>query len=274
MSDTGYDLFLLEEKLWLAVSVTAVPHFDFRFQDFFQCRHPWEPPRDVSVVLRMGAVGDYAARYASFASEGLNLIHTPEQYFRCSQLPGWYPLIEQLTPRSVCFDAFPTLREVRKHFDFPFFMKGARQTSRHQRQLSIIESPDQFAAAAEVYAADPILQWQRVVCREFIPLRPVGAHTSLTLPRAFEFRSFWWHGTCVSIGPYWIGEHYDMTETEKVAALSVAREAANQVNVPFLVVDVAQTMEGRWIVIECNDGQESGYAGNSPMSLWRRLLNL
>lgn len=33
------------------------------------------------------------------------------------------------------------------------------------------------------------------------------------------------------------------------------------VNVRFLVVDLALTADACWIVIECNDGQDSGYAG-------------
>jgi len=44
--------------------------------------------------------------------------------------------------------------------------------------------------------------------------------------------------------------------------------------VPFLVVDVAQTEAGRWVVIECNDGQESGYAGVSPFGLWQKIVDL
>jgi hypothetical protein len=44
--------------------------------------------------------------------------------------------------------------------------------------------------------------------------------------------------------------------------------------VPFLVVDVAQDVDGRWWVIECNDGQEAGYAGVSPFALWQRVVEL
>ncbi len=45
-----------------------------------------------------------------------------------------------------------------------------------------------------------------------------------------------------------------------------------RVEVPFLVVDVAQSIEGTWLVIECNDGQEAGYAGISPIGLWQSLI--
>ncbi|HKQ90284.1 MAG TPA: ATP-grasp domain-containing protein [Blastocatellia bacterium] len=36
---------------------------------------------------------------------------------------------------------------------------------------------------------------------------------------------------------------------------AVANQVAKRLNVPFLVVDVAKTMAGRWVAIECNDAQ-------------------
>jgi hypothetical protein len=30
--------------------------------------------------------------------------------------------------------------------------------------------------------------------------------------------------------------------------------------------------EGKWIIIECNDGQESGYAGVMPVSIWEKIV--
>ena len=56
------------------------------------------------------------------------------------------------------------------------------------------------------------------------------------------------------------------------AGLAVAREAASRLQVPFLVVDFAKTRDGHWIVIECNDAQESGYVGVPPRNLWRQVL--
>ena len=70
------------------------------------------------------------------------------------------------------------------------------------------------------------------------------------------------------------GPAYDWTESERASGLSVAGEAARRVNAPFLVVDIAQTETGKWIVIECNDGQESGYAGVSPFGLWQKIVDL
>ena len=57
-----------------------------------------------------------------------------------------------------------------------------------------------------------------------------------------------------------------------IADIAVAEDAATRLRVPFLVVDFARTLDGRWIVIECNDAQESGYAAVHPASLWRSVL--
>src|SRR5688572_19576462 len=108
----AYDLFHLENKLWVAARDTGMPQYDFRFGDFFECRRPWERPGSLTAIIRMGAIGDYDARYGGFAADGIRLLHSPEQYVRCTQLPGWYPLIADLTPRSVWSDRFPSLDEV------------------------------------------------------------------------------------------------------------------------------------------------------------------
>ena len=160
-------------------------------------------------------------------------------------------------------------------FDWPVFVKGSRQTSRHRADLAIARSPGEFDRIMAAYREDTILSWQPVVCRELAHLRPVDGGTGNKVPAAFEFRTFWWRGELAGSGPYWSGFcEYDWTEEERRQGLEVARTAAGSLGVPFLVVDVAQTVSGEWIVIECNDAQESGYAGVSPFALWSQVLEL
>src|SRR5690349_14418000 len=73
---------------------------------------------------------------------------------------------------------------------------------------------------------------------------------------------------------WWQGVDYSLSREQELRAVGIAREAARRVDVPFLVVDVAQQLDGTWIIIECNDGQESGYAGVSPFSMWQTLGHL
>jgi hypothetical protein len=275
MLRSGEDLLHVEERLWLLTAPTGTDIYDFAFDRFFACRRPYVLPGSMEVVARVGVWNDYAERYSELEGHGVRLVHSPEQHLLATELPHWYPRLTDLTPRSVWFDERPDAETVERLLGWPVFVKGERQTSRHRRSLSIIEGPEQFRRAMDVYATDSILHWQRVVCRELRPLRRVAEGAPDRIPSSFEFRTFWWRGELVGWGPYWWqGSPYTMTADEQRAALGLGREVARRLTVPFLVVDVAQEVSGRWIVIECNDGQESGYAGASPFALWQNVLDV
>lgn len=263
----------LEDQLTIITDKTNVEVYDFDFELFFQCSHPyhWEGQR--LCVLRTGAISDYQNRYEEYLSRGLRLINSPEQHILASELPAWYPYIEDFTPRSVCFDSFPTLEDIKDIFSFPIFIKGARQTSQHKPELSIIRTPDHYADISLHYQNDPILHWQKIVFREFIDLAPASGSVPSKIQPSLEFRSFWWNGYCIGWGQYW----YQLPpySTEGIdAGLSLAQEAASRLTIPFLVIDIAKTIDGQWIIIECNDAQESGYSSISPQVLWQNILDL
>jgi hypothetical protein len=268
------DRLVISKALWMVTHPTGFPVYDFDFRQFFNCSTPWDAPRDLPGVARIGAFDDYPSFYRECQDMGIAMVHSPEDHLRCTSLPQWYPLIEQDTPRSRWYRELPSFEEIEAHFDLPVFIKGSRQTSRHQAAASIIRDRSGYEVAVEIYRRDPILRWQDFVCREFIPLRPVSGGIAGKIPASFEFRTFWWRGELAGAGPYWIDSNkYNWTSTEREAALAVARRAAAALNCAFLVVDVAQTADGRWIVIEVNDGMESGYAGISPFALWQTVLD-
>ncbi len=150
-------------------------------------------------------------------------------------------------------------------------MKGSRQTSKHNPDLSVIQSRCHYEQASLQYRNDAILHWQKPVIREFIPLVPVAGAVPGKVQPSLEYRSFWWRGECVGWGRYWYQvAPYECTDAG--AGLAIAQQVAARLNVPFLVVDVAKTVDGRWIVIECNDAQESGYVGIPPQALWQQVL--
>jgi ATP-grasp domain, R2K clade family 3 len=269
------DLFELEGALWLWTRAVGQPNYDVAFDRLFECRRPYERAPQVDVVARVGAIRDYATTYAAMLDAGLRLINDPDQQARATRLPTWYPLLEDLTAKSIVFTGRPDPRVITEALGWPIFMKGVRQTSRHRRALSIIQDADQLERALDDYARDDILSWQDVVCRRFEQLRPVEDPDPTRIPSSFEFRSFWWRSRLVGFGRYWwSGVAYDPSPAERRAALELATEAARRIDVPFLVIDVAQRSDGRWLVIECNDGQESGHAGVSPLSMWHQIVEV
>lgn len=275
VGEESFGVTVLEDRLWVVESKTGISRYDFDFSQYFTCRHPIRWDDEQVVVARMGAAPDYAERYARMLEHGLRLVHTPDEYERTSVLPVWYPLIEGLTPLSHWFEEHPEPEDIERLFDYPVFLKGERQTNKHDRFQSIIEGPEQLREVLERWRREPILHWQRVVCREFLELRPVvDVQLGAGLPKVFEFRSFWWGTECVGIGPYWMSPRYELSALERAQALELGEEVARRIGVTFLVIDLAQTVDGRWVVIECNDGQDSGYMGVDRLPMWRRVVDV
>jgi hypothetical protein len=61
-----------------------------------------------------------------------------------------------------------------------------------------------------------------------------------------------------------------MKSLNKVTELAIT--VAKRLNVTFPCSNIAKIEEGKWIVIEVNDAQESGYAGVSPVYMWQKII--
>lgn len=125
------DLVFIEEALWLLEKRTHKPTYDFAFDTSFACRRPWQRPEPISAVARVGAPHDYEELFRQLTSQGVTLVNSPQQHLNASELPDWYPRIEDITPKSAWFDTPPPSQTVADTVGWPVFVKGARQTSRH-----------------------------------------------------------------------------------------------------------------------------------------------
>lgn len=263
----------VEGKLFILSEEIGVSAYDFNFDLHFVCDHPYRIEGEELCVLRIGPIADYAAEFNDKLEMGLRLVNSPIEHALASELENWYPLLKGLTPRTQVFDALPSADDIESNFQWPVFMKGSRQTSKHNPDLSVIKSRSHYEVASQQYLRDAILHWQKPVIREFVPLIPVAGNVAGKVQPSIEYRSFWWRGECVGWGRYW----YQVAPYECVDAevgLAVAQQAAARLNVPFLVIDFAKAADGHWIVIECNDAQESGYVGIPPQKLWQQVLKL
>jgi len=268
------DLFFVEETLCV-LSKNIQQSYNFDFQKYFRCQSPEKLPDSCMVISRAGPRVYYKLFYEDLLKDGIELIHNPETHQLCTALPEWYPYIPDLTPQSRWFDEVPDVETIIDNFGFPVFIRGAKKTKYHSKQLSIIENADDYARVQQVYTNDPVLGQQQFICREFIPLRKVADVDGDSIPASFEFRTFWWRGHLVGSGRYWMNvPSYDWTENEKVDAIAVAKRAAAALPVPFLVVDVGQQIDGQWIVIEVNDAQDCGYADIPPEELWQNIIHI
>lgn len=271
------DLLRLNGTVWIAEHKVGLPVYDFPFDILLPCSRSMWGLDSVGAISRVGAVEDYEAFHSAMAERGVSLIHTPEQHSLCSELTAWYPLLSDLTPESRWYDKAPDARTAEALFGWPLFLKGSRQTSRHDAKLSLVRNAQDYDRAVASFASDRILHWQRIVLRRFVPLRPVTMTADMggKIPASFEFRTFWWKGQLAGAGPYFQEfARYRWTAAEEAEALAVAAEAARRLALPFVVIDLAQTLAGEWILIEVNDAQESGYTGVQALSLWQRIVEI
>jgi hypothetical protein len=254
------------------VRTLGVPAYDFDPRPYFPCRSLRPDEERTGVIARIGALVDYDATYAVLEERGLRLVNDPEQHRVASTLSGWYPALESLTPRSVVFETFPSNEAVARSVGFPVFVKGDRQTHAHRASTTSARDAAALDLLRRAWFEDPVLCWQPVAVRELVALEPLAVtHVGDRVPPSVELRAFFLEGRLVGFGPYWWA-HADAMPTNLDGARALAEEAARRVDVPFLVVDVARRDDGRWIVIECNDGQEAGHAGIRPLALWSAIV--
>lgn len=269
------NLFQLEGCLTIAERKTSVSTYDFDFRQFFQVKSLRFANQTPPLILRTGAIGNYKDAFNHYQHMGFSPVNNPEEHLRASVLPEWYPIIKDLTIRSIWFEQLPDVETVEKELGWPVFIKGERQTNRHQLNTCVAHSREMFQTICELWKTDPILKWQKMVCRTFVHLEKSGEGLRTDVQVSTEFRAFTWHTTLLSIGPYWPQSHIrTLNGADEVKVLQLIKAVTSRINVPFLVIDVGRLTNGEWIVIELNDAQESGYAGNFPFQLWKKLTEL
>jgi len=93
-----------------------------------------------------------------------------------------------------------------------------------------------------------------LVLREFVELIPIGRHPKSGMPLTREYRLFVLDGSLLAVEPYWEEGAYGT----EMLPLSTFEELARRVPSRFFTMDVAQRVDGAWIVVELGDAQVAG----------------
>jgi hypothetical protein len=127
---------------------------------------------------------------------------------------------------------------------------------------------------------DPLISDQGIVVREYVPLKTFG-HDIMGVPITNEWRTFW---MVVDSTPrliardfYW-ASHPEFLDQARwsLEAEAFVTEAARRIvgHATFFVLDVAETVDNGWTVIEVNDGQMSGLSCVDPLMFYSSLHHL
>ncbi|TWT31896.1 ATP-grasp domain-containing protein [Blastopirellula retiformator] len=182
---------------------------------------------------------------------------------------AYYDEVKAFTPRTWREEEFAACRNAG-----PFVVKGKLKSKklRWKTQMFAPTKRDATRLAHQLKEWDADLREQGVVFREYVPLRTfeVGAYG---LPIANEWR-FYFHGLrMLSAGYYWsLADAPPPTNFPPAAfrfAHKIAQIAARFAT--FYTLDVAETADGDWILIEINDGQSAVPSEHDLDQLYGRL---
>lgn len=228
-------------------------------------------PNNSLVVGRYSCLPFYRELEQELASKQSKLINSYQQHQWIANLIDWggqFGVLEGLTPKTwTDWSALPKGKS--------FVVKG-RTNSRKQRW-----NTHMFAATrADVPVVagrlldDTLISEQGLVIREYVPLKKLGEGLN-GLPVTNEWRLFFLKNQLLAKGFYWSRSHPELEPLAgfSSAAENLALEAADLVSqhTNFFVLDLAETKAGDWIVIEVNDGQQSGLCGVDAAELYLNL---
>lgn len=181
----------------------------------------------------------------------------------------YYELLEEFTFKTWTDDDI-----WRAPSDVPFVVKG-KTNSRKFQWSKLMYAKDRREAlniGAEL-RQDGLIGPQGVIYREYVPLKTYEIGISGT-PVTDEWRFFFLGDSLLAHGYYWSNAS---TIPEKIDrnGIDLAQKVANLASrfVNFFVVDVAQTENGDWVLVELNCGTMSGLSEIKPQELYQNLAS-
>ncbi len=205
----------------------------------------------------------YEALDEAAGERGVRLVNDPAASRRAMEFREFYPLIADLTPRSVFLDSAEACAEAER-LGFPLFLKGGIKSLKEQGWKACIAADGEELRRKFAEGA--------VLARQVAPLRPCPGLRA-DFPASREYRVFLNGERVIGSGFYWGGRDPlgELTPKERQAIARLAQEAARRIACPLMAVDVGQVESGEWIIIEVGDLQYSGVTQISPHAFWQHL---
>lgn len=220
------------------------------------------------IIPRYSMYPFYLDQEREILNVGSSLINTYNQHQYVADLKNYVHDLKELTPKT--WNSIPEIDE-----DGPYILKGETNSKKNKWNTSMFaKNKDQAIEVFGNLCQDGLIGDQHIYIRKYVPLvsylEGFGG-----CPVSKEFRFFVAYGKVISGGYYWANYEADLdvkpdiNEVPKEFLQEVINRIDNQCN--FYVIDVAQTEAGNWIVIELNDGSQSGLSANNPEVLYKNL---
>lgn len=203
---------------------------------------------------------------------GGKLINSYYQHCYVADLQNYYYDLCEVDP-NLTFLTWNKLSDLPD--DCQFVVKGKTNSKKFEWNTKCWAANKQEAARIfDELSNDGFLCYQDIYFRKFEKLKTYFISLN-GLPITKEFRFFVAYGKVISSGYYWSGFE---DQLEKVPSPEeVPKEFLQRVidiigtKVPFVVIDVAEREDGSPVVVELNDGCQSGLSMNDPEILYKNL---
>lgn len=221
----------------------------------------------------------YEQLYHTLQERGVHLINSPSAYQHCHFLPESYTAIAEHTPDSVwfplpeCLDLERVMQELVAFGDKPLILKDYVKSRKHEwAEACYISSASDREEVGRVIRRFLELQGDAIsvglVFREYVPLQSIGTHSKSGMPLTKEFRLFFFDAQLLHSSEYWTEGNYSGDKPPVEMFQSVAQEVQSR----FFTMDVAQGIDGTWIIIELGDAQVAGLPNQNDSNHFYQVL--
>lgn len=251
------------------------------------------PTSDSQKVLYRGWLmrpKDYERVHAGILDHGHVPVTSLEDYLESYEFPRWYNKLAFASPQSLYFTGSPftSPQSVVENLPELASVVGSIFGDRSIIVKDFIKSrKHEWFDACFIRPANDYKEFARVVTnfvngqgedltgglvfREFIEFKRAGIHLKSRMPLIQEWRLFVWEHEVLYHAPYWANATYNEAMDPPQNWLA---DVIRRMQSPFFVLDLAQRVDGSWMIMEVNDAGAAGIPENGSAEKFYKQLSL
>jgi hypothetical protein len=227
-------------------------------------------PKNSLVIPRYSALPFYKELEQDCANLESKLINSYQEHLYVADILNWYEDLKDITPLTLATWYLPSMSG-------SWVVKGKTNSRKHQwKNRMFAKTAQDIPRVVSSLYEDDLIASQGVVVRQYVPLVRLGEGIN-DMPVSHEWRFFILDQQILAAGYYWASEpdtdpskNYETYPWDAGTLVQeVIRRVGNKIR--FYVVDVAEKEDGGWLVMELNDGQQSGLSTIDPYKFYRSL---
>lgn len=215
----------------------------------------------------MLTVEQYSLFYKALLNKNIQLINTVLEYQHCHYLPSSHHKIKEDTPKSNWTTNLSEEEIIRLSDDFgdeSIIVKDFVKSEKHNWEDACFITN----ASNKEHVQKVVLKFielrgvflnEGIVFRKFEELQFLTNHSKSGMPLTKEYRLFFLNKKLLAVFNYWDEGVYEEIAIDLNKFIKIAQTIESN----FFTIDIAQKINGEWIIMELGDGQVSGLPNNA-----------